>query len=341
MQILRGRTIIYPEPTINYGVAIPPGGRPTLYIWCMSIVMEARARFHKEICRRLYGRRPDSGNYSNADGSSEVSKAFAMALGDELVNAGLTPTPSPVEQPQTVGAEFARITAGFLKDCYEKGFARLRPAAKWDFKPEAMLADYFQYAHLSDLEKLSDEYRGEANYWMAAVVGGDYHIKHDVLMFRRPESIDELNDRAGTTLLDPGDEACKFTPLLSSNQREPILHAAVSTKWTLRSDRAQNVRTEALNLQKHRKGRTPHLVAITAEPQPSRLESLALGTGEIDCVYHVALPEFITAATRSAAESGLHWNTVRARKDQLQTLKVLEAGRQLRDIADLPFDLAM
>ena len=32
---------------------------------------------------------------------------------------------------------------------------------------------------------------------------------------------------------------------------------------------------------------------MTAEPAPSRLAAIALGTGDIDCVYHFALPELL------------------------------------------------
>lgn len=292
------------------------------------------------MCKKLYGPRSKNGPYSNADSSSATSVAFAQAMAEELVASGLAPTSSPISAAQTVGVEFATITSAFLRECFTSGFERLRPA-QWDFQPEATLPDYFQYAHLGDLEELGTQYREAKDYWMAAVVGGDYHVTHDVAMFRTPESIATLNHLAGTDLLDESDAACERTPLLSRNQQKPIVHAAVSTKWTLRSDRAQNVRTEALNLQKHRKGRTPHLVAVTADPLPSRLASMALGTGEIDCVYHVALPEFLAGAVKSAAETALHHRTRAARNDQLVTLRVLVEGRQLRDIADLPFDLAM
>jgi hypothetical protein len=61
---------------------------------------------------------------------------------------------------------------------------------------------------------------------------------------------------------------------------------------------------------------------------PTRLASLALGTGDIDCVYHMALPELQMAAKDSGNQ------------DQLEVLETLTDGRRLRDIADLPFDLA-
>ena len=123
--------------------------------------------------------------------------------------------------------------------------------------------------------------------------------------------------------------AC-WSPLRSSNRPKMslILHASISCKWSMRSDRAQNIRTEALNLIRNRKGNTPHITAVTAEPLPARLASLALGTGDLDCVYHFALPELREAVEKVAGE------------DQLEMLLGMIDGRRLRDISDLPFDLA-
>ena len=77
---------------------------------------------------------------------------------------------------------------------------------------------------------------------------------------------------------------------------DQTLHASISCKWTIRSDRAQNARTEGLNLIRNRKGHTLHITIVTAEPYPQRIASVALGTGDIDCVYHIALPELAAAA---------------------------------------------
>ncbi len=127
--------------------------------------------------------------------------------------------------------------------------------------------------------------------------------------------------------LDAAKGLADYSPLRQANNQLPILHASISCKWTIRSDRAQNARAEALNLIRNRKGRTPHIVVITAEPTPSRLASLALGTGDIDCVYHFALPELID----SVNEEG---------NDEAENLlDALVAGKRLRDISDLPLDL--
>jgi hypothetical protein len=97
----------------------------------------------------------------------------------------------------------------------------------------------------------------------------------------------------------------------------------------MRSDRAQNARSEALNLIRNRKGRLPHVVVVTGEPTPSRLSSLALGTGDVDCVYHFALPESVASVKEQDNE------------DSVELLKIMIEGNRLKDISDLPMDLAV
>lgn len=65
---------------------------------------------------------------------------------------------------------------------------------------------------------------------------------------------------------------------------------------------------------------------MTAEPLPSRLASIALGTGDLDCIYHFALPELIAAC---------------AAEEDVDELQMLVDGKRLRDISDLPLDLAV
>lgn len=84
-----------------------------------------------------------------------------------------------------------------------------------------------------------------------------------------------------------------------------------------------------MNLIRNRKGKLPHIIAVTAEPKATRIASLALGTGDIDCVYHFALDELKETIIKINDES------------QLEMLNTLIDGRRLRDISDLPFDLAV
>lgn len=108
-----------------------------------------------------------------------------------------------------------------------------------------------------------------------------------------------------------------------------VLHAIVSCKFSIRSDRAQNIRTEAMTAIRMRKGRVPHMIAVTAEPKCSggRLESIAHGTGELDCVYHSALPELSAAMIKADAAS------------EYAILDMMIRQRRIRDVADLLLDL--
>jgi hypothetical protein len=157
------------------------------------------------------------------------------------------------------------------------------------------------------------------------LLGSDYVIAPDVLIVREPESDEHIN--AGKKIVD--ETVALRSGLRKRNNERAILHASISCKWTLRSDRAQNARSEALNLIRNRKGRAPHIAVVTGEPLPSRLASLALGTGDIDCVYHFALPELITSVEKLPAE------------DSLNLVKIMVDGKRLKDISDLPLDLAV
>jgi len=157
---------------------------------------------------------------------------------------------------------------------------------------------------------------------------GDYIIKPDIVVSRLPVEDCEIN--AGGKYLEGREDIATHTPLRLSNSQNPILHASISCKWTIRSDRSQNARTEGLNLIRNRKGKTPHIIIVTAEPTPQRIASLALGTGDIDCVYHFALNELKEAAYELADKNS-----------SKEMIDILVSGKRLRDISDLIFDLAV
>lgn len=155
-------------------------------------------------------------------------------------------------------------------------------------------------------------------------IGNNYIVAPDIVIYRELEADEEINKMQ----LLVNDTVCKMADIRASNGGRPILHASISAKWTMRSDRAQNSRTEALGLIRNRKGHLPHIVVVTGEPMPGRLASLALGTGDIDCMYHFALYELIKAVEKSGAE------------DSIEMLHLLIEGKRIKDISDLPLDLA-
>ena len=182
------------------------------------------------------------------------------------------------------------------------------------------IAKYEQYAHLVALDRAA-----KADPQLAAALGSDYTITPDIIVVRNLEADETINARR----LLVNDNVTMLASLRKKSGGLPLLHASISCKWTIRSDRAQNARSEGLNLVRNRKGHLPHVVVVTAEPMPSRLASIALGTGDIDCVYHFALYELQETLK----------NTKYA--DAADMLAVMIDGKRLKDISDLPLDLAV
>ncbi len=253
---------------------------------------------------------------SNADGDSATSIAIAQAIFDQIQsNAKLAGRLAG----QISGSKFEQITRAFIEETFIT-LKNLRPG-KWDFNPEKRAIFRFeQYGHLAELLRIAEE-----NPEIAVLLGSDYVIAPDVIVVREPEPDKVIN--AKQMLVD--DNIALRSPIRLRNNKVPILHASISCKWTLRSDRAQNARSEALNLIRNRKGRVPHIAVVTGEPLPSRLASLALGTGDIDCVYHFALPELIRSVEKLKLDDSAH------------LVRIMVEGRRLKDIADLPLDLAV
>lgn len=279
---------------------------------------EARKSFHASLLKNTLTIN-SKGVPSNADGSNKGSIAIASGIAQRL-------------RAETVGERIAGQTSGnqFEDACsqYIQGtfceLAHLRPGT-WDIhqvggRDRLKIAQYDQYAHLV---ALNDAAAG--NPALAAALGSDYTITPDIVVARHTESDEAIN--INSSLVD--DEVSRMASLREKNGGEPLLHASISCKWTIRSDRAQNARSEALNLVRNRKGRLPHIVVVTAEPTPSRLASIALGTGDIDCVYHFALYEL----QETLQELEMH--------DAEEMLSIMVDGKRLRDISDLPLDLAV
>jgi hypothetical protein len=276
-------------------------------------LLHARREFHSTLLSGPLSLNA-SGVPSNADGGSKTSIELAKGI-IERIGAARSVEKLP---GQTAGANFEEICATYVRLCFEQ-LTHLRSGSFFVSKGGG-IAKFEQYAHLARLEAIAREHRD-----VALALGSDYLIKPDIVIGRNPEP-DEVLNSVGH-LVD--DSVARLTSLRSRNSREPILHASISCKWTLRSDRAQNARSEGLNLIRNRKGRLPHIVVITGEPMPTRLASLALGTGDLDCIYHVALPELIASAH------------AQSRDDSSEMLENMVEGKRLRDIGDLPLDLVV
>ncbi len=194
---------------------------------------------------------------------------------------------------QTAGTALERAVHDFLAEEMPTELADRTTEVKRGLP----ISHFAQYEHLAQLTALIAE---DPTATLKAVIGTDYLIKPDVTV-----------------------------GVQGPNDPVPHLHAAVPCKWTLRSDRAQNVRHEAVSMIRHRRGRLPHIVAVTAEPMPSRIASLARGTAEVDAVYHVALDELANAVQASGFD------------DQVTILAELVTHNRLRDLSELPETLTL
>lgn len=224
---------------------------------------------------------------------------------------------------QTTGSKFEQLNMKFLEATFPF-LQNIRPG-KWHIEKlgnrnTTKTSSFSQYEHLDYLSQLTKE-----DARLAASMGNDYMVAPDVVIYRETEPDEIINQQH--VIVDKS--ISRLSAIRQSNGGLPILHASISAKWTMRSDRAQNSRTEALGLIRNRKGHLPHIVVVTGEPMPARIASLALGTGDIDCVYHFALYELINAVRETKSE------------DALEMLNILIDGKRLKDISDLPLDLAV
>lgn len=274
-------------------------------------IEDLRRSYHQRICRDVL-RKNAEGIPNNADKNSSASARLGRGIVD---NIGIQIEVGALAG-QTAGRLFEEATRDFLREAF--GFlSHLRPG-EWEFSLGGNIGDYEQYTHLSDLQQLIDENEE------LRIIFGDYIVKPDIVVSRKSVTDSKINE---SDVLLEDDGMAVHTPLRRENSEVDIMHATISCKWTIRSDRSQNARTEGLNLVRNRKGKTPHIVVVVGEPLPGRIASLAYGTGDIDCIYHFALRELMDAASDGDSESEL--------------LNTLVAGRRLRDISDLPFDLAI
>ena len=283
-----------------------------------ALIAEARRKYHAKLLANGVLTIDSKGIPSNADRSSNLSVSIAQGIASRLM---------AIEEVkavgQTAGAKFEQVNMEFLEATFPH-LQNLRPGkwhiAKLGNRNSIKTSSFAQYEHLDYLSQLTkDDPR------LAASMGNDYMVAPDVVIYRDTEPDDVIN--AQQLLVD--NTVSQFSNIRQVYNVLPILHASISAKWTMRSDRAQNSRTEALGLIRNRKGHLPHIVVVTGEPMPARIASLALGTGDIDCVYHFALQELIEAVNETKAE------------DSIEMLKILISGKRLKDISDLPLDLTV
>ena len=279
----------------------------------MAVCDDLRVKFHQSLLESLLTVNKE-GIPNIADKGSRPSVAIAQGIVEKI---GGAKTKEKLAG-QTAGSDFETLCTLYI----EEAFSTLNHIRPGNFRVAkgGSIAQFDQYLHLDELEEIA-----AASKEIATAIGSDYIIKPDIVISKVPLSDGFINSRNGVVSGGTG----KLTPLRAFNNPAETLHASVSCKWTLRSDRAQNARSEGLNLVRNRKGKLPHVAVITAEPTPNRIASLALGTGDIDCVYHFALDELQETLIEQD------------REEASEMLNMMIEGKRLRDISDLPLDLAI
>lgn len=222
---------------------------------------------------------------------ADKSSPISVGIADSLFDQ-LGVTRDSDEPGQTLGSRFEEAVRQMLRD----EMPAWDPDHRFEIGSETITA-FAQYAHLARLSQVIAE--ADPQGVIRSEIGTDYLIKPDVTVGLRS---------AGSDL---------------------FLHAAISCKWTIRSDRVQNIRHEGVVLTRHRRGRQPHVVTVTTEPLPSRLAAIARGTGEVDCVYHPALTELHSAVV----DEGVH--------SEADTIDELIGQDRLRPLSALPEVLAL
>jgi len=308
----------------------------------MSILTDLREDFlrsifteivalHEPTAREDSKKNPTTKPYPNfADGDSELSIALAEGVLNRVSSECVSTLPA--EEAAAGTGRFAKSVEDYLSACFLR-LEHLRPG-NWKFTTTqrgGSISVYDQHGHPNADEQLTGE-----NSEIATLLEKDCYIGADILVGRAPVSDEQIN--ASEKLLGPCDRIASLTRLRERNistdgngeacdsSMPQILHAMISCKWTLQSDKAQ---TEAFNLMCKGDGRSLRAVVVTMEPLPRRIASITLGMRDIDCVYHATLYELIAAAEDDE------------QSDAYGFLKELVDARRLRDISDLPLDLAV
>lgn len=262
-----------------------PAWLPALLGW-KPATSKAAAR-----CQALFGR-ADAPNLADLGGSE------SLRISGEIYRAlDITRTTDRTLDDGPRSGESGTALERAIAEDLRSALHGLDAVRSWQVTRQGNVADYAQFEHLNDLQRLFDSQPS-----LRATLGRDYQVRTDVHV--GVHNAEDLFAR-------------------------PFLHAAISCKWTIRSDRVQNVRHEFATLVRNRRGRLPHLVLVTAEPLPSRLISIARGTGEVDTVYHLLHDELASAVGKVATPS------------QREYWAELVEQRRLKPYSDLAKDLTL
>ena len=264
--------------------------------------------------------------------TSDASEAFSVELGEALFGAlGVEPD---ARGGEPTGDPFSREVAAALKSELQTRGSGLT------VEPERALNAFEQFRHVGALRDMRPEPSREYEKAWRAVgrfVRGKLSNPRDLARFDQlAVAVDAATSNETETrrllLEEVGQESLLKLDVTASQQRpgprSPTLEIGLSLKWSLRTDRAQDCRSQGAKMAALRRGRMPHFAVVTMEPRPYMLNLLGGGSGEVDCVYHLDLPA-LTAAIEETCVGNPR------RRATLETFNRLVAQRRLRDWDEL------
>ncbi|MFD7336518.1 NgoMIV family type II restriction endonuclease [Streptomyces violascens] len=288
------------------------------------------APFASSLCGYRDGR-PNTSDKGD-QGSITLGKSFFEAMG----------IPADAVPPQQA---VGNLMAAHMADDLQSYLAPAAPHLR--VVPEKPFTSFEQFSHLNAGQELRGDMAADViravndlqRFSTAPGFEDDVRATINIHLDQIRVEIQQAEERRRQLLNLLGEESLlKLDITVSRAMENPVpgqgtlshLIAGLSLKWTLRTDRAQDCRSQGSKMAALRRGRMPHFAAVTMEPRPSMLALLGKGSGDIDCVYHLNLP-----ALDSAIEEYCSGTQRKPRLAMRDNFKRLCEHRRVRDYDEL------
>ncbi len=285
------------------------------------------APFARDLCGYRDHGKPNTSDASDAEGGSvALGRALFEALGVASDASGSNETGLPFAE---------RVTADLMARLVNQG-------STYEVVPERPLNAFQQYRHVGALADIEIEpSRDYMRAWAKLRTAVERNIAGPPRTTQRLAQLSDAVEDAvqaevtkrRSAMYEVGSESLLKLDVTVTDPRGgrlPQLEVALSLKWTLRTDRAQDCRSQGAKLSALRRGRMPHFAALTMEPRPYMLNLLCGGSGDVDCVYHLHLP----ALTQAISSLYGPMNNKNSRRT-IDTFERLVEQRRLRDYDEL------
>lgn len=283
------------------------------------------ATFTRDLCRYRANGKPNT-----SDASDKASVTLGQALFEVLG------VPSAARGIEPTGKPFAERVAKDLEGQLDGVALTVRP--------EVRLPQFQQYRHIDapgGLRAIAEPSKAYQSAWKNLRSTVEANIQSPPAQRKRVEKWLHACETAlaadtaarQAALREIGSESLLKLDVTVADAHPadyPELRIGLSLKWSLRTDRAQDCRSQGAKLSSLRRGRMPHFAAVTMEPRPYMLNLLAGGSGDIDCVYHLDLPSLAQAVRDVYGPK-----TDKKSRATLAEFERLVEQRRLRDYDDL------